>query len=250
MDKEDNRPLYLQVEADIRNNILQKKYLPGQKLPTENEFCKIYGVSKITIRKAFELLTENHLVERQRGKGTFVKLNKEKVALGGSQGFSETLQNGGHTAKKHVLSTQRIGADEKIAEKLALSYNELVTNINRLILEDDVPIGLDYFYAADKSYPNLLDHFSNDGSLYDLLKKNYHVLSHHSTVEINGIVATPKIAEALQCYTGDPLFVINKTSYTKENTIIHYSSSIIRCDRVKYVINITDDGLVKAIEMG
>ena len=37
MNIESNKPLYLQVEADIRNSILQKKYRSGQKLPTENE---------------------------------------------------------------------------------------------------------------------------------------------------------------------------------------------------------------------
>lgn len=46
-----------------------KKYLPGEQLPTEEELCKIYGVSKITIRKAFKLLTESGTVERLRGKG-------------------------------------------------------------------------------------------------------------------------------------------------------------------------------------
>lgn len=64
MNFQDNRPLYLQVEASIRNDIREKKYLPGEQLPTEEELCKIYGVSKITIRKAFKLLTESGTVER------------------------------------------------------------------------------------------------------------------------------------------------------------------------------------------
>lgn len=250
MEKDNSRPLYLQVEADIRNDILQKKYLPGQKLPTENEFCEIYNVSKITVRKAFELLTENELVERLRGKGTFVKLNKEKVALGNSQGFSEIISKSGHSTKKQILLTQLLKPDERIVKKLDITTNDRVTNINRLIWEDDVPIGLDYFYASDSKYPNLLDNFSNDGSLYELLKEKYHVSPHHSTIEINGIVATPELAEILQCYTGDPLFITNKTSYTADGEIIHYSSSTIRCDRVKYAININNNGQAIGINMG
>ncbi|MFM2488547.1 GntR family transcriptional regulator [Enterococcus avium] len=69
MNFQDNRPLYLQIEASIRNDIREKKYLPGERLPAEEELCKIYGVSKITIRKAFKLLTESGTVERLRGKG-------------------------------------------------------------------------------------------------------------------------------------------------------------------------------------
>ena len=47
-----SKPLYLQVEADIKNRILSKQYMPGDKLPTENELSDQYNVSKITIRKA------------------------------------------------------------------------------------------------------------------------------------------------------------------------------------------------------
>ena len=83
MNFQDNRPLYLQVEASIRNDIREKKYLPGEQLPTEEELCKIYGVSKITIRKAFKLLAESGTVERLRGKGTFVTQKKESLKLAG-----------------------------------------------------------------------------------------------------------------------------------------------------------------------
>lgn len=49
-----SKPLYLQVEADIKNRILSKQYMPGDKLPTENELSDQYNVSKITIRKAIQ----------------------------------------------------------------------------------------------------------------------------------------------------------------------------------------------------
>lgn len=88
MNFQDNRPLYLQVEASIRNDI-REKYLPGEQLPTEEELCKIYGVSKITIRKAFKLLTESGTVERLRER-TFVT-QKESLKLAGVHGFSDSL---------------------------------------------------------------------------------------------------------------------------------------------------------------
>ena len=44
---ESNKPLYLQLEASIKHDIYSKKYKPGEKLPTEVELGKIYGVSKI-----------------------------------------------------------------------------------------------------------------------------------------------------------------------------------------------------------
>ena len=65
-----SKPLYLQVEADIKNRILSKQYMPGDKLPTENELSDQYNVSKITIRKAIQNLSDEGYVNKVQGKGT------------------------------------------------------------------------------------------------------------------------------------------------------------------------------------
>ena len=75
---ESNKPLYLQLEASIKHDIYSKKYKPGEKLPTEVELGKIYGVSKITVRKAMENLTKDFLVERIRGKVLLFLKKKKK----------------------------------------------------------------------------------------------------------------------------------------------------------------------------
>lgn len=61
-----SKPLYLQVEADIKNRILSKQYMPGDKLPTENELSDQYNVSKITIRKAIQNLSDEGYAIRSR----------------------------------------------------------------------------------------------------------------------------------------------------------------------------------------
>ena len=66
-----SKPLYLQVKADIKNRILSKQYMPGDKLPTENELSDQYNVSKITIRKAIQNLSDEGYVNKVQGKGTF-----------------------------------------------------------------------------------------------------------------------------------------------------------------------------------
>ena len=62
-----SKPLYLQVEADIKNRILSKQYMPGDKLPTENELSDQYNVSKITIRKAIQNLSDEGYVNKVQG---------------------------------------------------------------------------------------------------------------------------------------------------------------------------------------
>lgn len=53
--------------------VVEKKYLPGDKLPNEIELSKELGVSRITLREAIRILVTRHVLEIKRGKGTFVR---------------------------------------------------------------------------------------------------------------------------------------------------------------------------------
>lgn len=75
MDKTYN---YLRVYKDIRNAILAGEYGEGDRLPTESQLQTTYGVSRITVKKAMEMLSDERLVERYPGKGTFVLRRNEQ----------------------------------------------------------------------------------------------------------------------------------------------------------------------------
>lgn len=77
---------YLRVYNDLKKGILTGQYVEGVRLPTENQLQTKYGVSRITVKKAMEMLSEEELVERYPGKGTFV-LKHDEVSL--EEGVSE-----------------------------------------------------------------------------------------------------------------------------------------------------------------
>ncbi len=237
---ESNKPLYLQLEASIKHDIYSKKYKPGEKLPTEVELSKIYGVSKITVRKAMENLTKDSLVERIRGKGTFVSQKKEKIHLGENSGFNDSFVSKGHSTKYKILSAKYIKADSLLSEKLQISLNSPIIYIERLIWEDLAPVGIDKLYVSEHLYPDIITKLSVDRSLYQTLKEEYNINIQNSILEINGIVASIENSELLRCAIGDPLFQVEKVSYQASGIPIHYSSSIVRCDRISYVISIND----------
>ena len=66
-------PLYVQLKEKIEQKISDGEYKPGEKLQTEGEMAKSFGVSIITVRKAVSELVEKGLVEKKQGKGTFVQ---------------------------------------------------------------------------------------------------------------------------------------------------------------------------------
>ena len=69
------------IAAQIEEAILNKKYLPGSKLPSENELCKMFGVSRTSVREAVQILNTHGLVSIEKGRGIFVKnISSESVS--------------------------------------------------------------------------------------------------------------------------------------------------------------------------
>lgn len=73
-------PRYHQVYVTLRAWVRDGTYPPGSQIPTEPELCEIFGVSRITVRKAIEDLAREGWLVRQQGRGTFVQLSAAREA--------------------------------------------------------------------------------------------------------------------------------------------------------------------------
>lgn len=67
-----NSTAYQHVADTVRRHILSGKLGPGEQLPTERELCEQFAASRITIRRALQILADELLIERRQGLGTFV----------------------------------------------------------------------------------------------------------------------------------------------------------------------------------
>ena len=76
LDEQNVVPLYKQLISELEGKIAQGIYQPGEQLMPESDMAKTFGVSLITVRKALKELADRGLIERQQGKGTFVRKTK------------------------------------------------------------------------------------------------------------------------------------------------------------------------------
>lgn len=76
----DSRPIYERIYETLREEILQRKYNIGDRVPSEKELADDYNVSRITSKKALEMLAEVGLIVRKPGKGSFVADESEPSA--------------------------------------------------------------------------------------------------------------------------------------------------------------------------
>lgn len=77
LDKDSPIPLYIQFKEYLLDRIERGELEPGQRLPSEREFCDQLGVSRITIRQALNELVRDGMIQSVPGKGTFVGRKQE-----------------------------------------------------------------------------------------------------------------------------------------------------------------------------
>jgi GntR family transcriptional regulator len=135
-------PRYIQVYSTIRDWIYQGTYRPGSQLPTETELCALFDVSRITTRKAVDLLVDEQLVSRQPGRGTFVVDDlADAPVLGDMAQLLRKVERLGKNTRVARAEIHEVVADAETRRDLALPEGALVQRASHVRLLDRVPIG-------------------------------------------------------------------------------------------------------------
>lgn len=118
--------LYIQLADDLKRDILEGVYPVDELIPTERELEERYGVSKITVRNAIEILSNDGYVEKKSGIGTRVISNRLFNTLSKVRSFSDYLE------EKHNLKKEIISFGEYSPEVDSLVYKKLGSTVYRL----------------------------------------------------------------------------------------------------------------------
>jgi len=138
IDKDRFEPAYAQLAAILRRQIAGGVYPPGEKIPSESSISRQYGLSVMTVRQANGVLTEQGLIERVQGSGTFVKPVTLTASRFDLDSIKEIFQDPERTRLK-VLQISLAKTDAKTAEKLRLPMGGKIILIRRLLLRDNRP---------------------------------------------------------------------------------------------------------------
>ena len=223
-------PLYVQLMEELETSIRNGVYKPGDKIMTEAEMAREYGVSLITVRKAVGSLMEKGLVVRKQGKGPFVTKPKYSRNMKKLQSFTEMCEQMGVKPGARVLENRLIAADKKVADRLGIEPGSNVVYISRLRLADGEPVQVEKSYFPLK-YAFLLEEDLNDGSMFECLKEKAGAKVASSEKMIELCRATAEEAALMDVKKGDYLLFVKSTAYDENGEPMYAGIQLINGDR-------------------
>ena len=165
-------PLYHQVYSAITDAIRSGRLRPGDRLPTERQFCEQLEVSRATVRRALGQLVEEGVVEAQVGRGSFVRAGLDALAEPPNMlmSFTELAAARGLKASAQVIAQATRSAIPEEALVFKIGVHALVFEIRRLRMLDDAPVALDRTRVPLDVAPNLPAQDFTTASIYKTLE--------------------------------------------------------------------------------
>lgn len=235
LDDRDSTPLYLQLRDMIKGLINSGEIKKGDKIPSENELCQKYNVSRITVRNALSQLEEEGYIIKKQGKGSFATKPKLFRPLLDTISFSESCKIAGMTSSSLVLKREILPLNEKLKNELKLTDDDKILYIQRLRLANGEPIMLENNYYSYQHYAFLIDE-PLTGSLYELLKEKKNIICNQAISNIITVtVADKELVKLLQVPIGAPLFVMKGVMGDEHNQPVHYSLQYIVGEKYSFV---------------
>lgn len=168
-------PKYYQLAQTLREQITSGHMQPGDQLPTEDSLCQSHRVSRGTVRKAIDLLTQEGYIRRSQGSGTFVQAIRPSTTLFTLSNFDEDIRRQNRTPAARLLTAEVLPATPDIATQLALATDTPVIHVARLRLADQQIVAYEERYLAESLCPHLLQEDLETNSIHHLLVHTYRI---------------------------------------------------------------------------
>ena len=149
-------PIYQQIKRVIQQRIASGEWQPGQKLPSENDLVVALDVSRMTINRALRELTQQGLIKRIHGLGSFVAETPRHASLIELQDIALEIEQNGRRHGSKILQLASVAAPADIAAQMGLPAANQVYLLRAVHYQDELPIQLETRYVNPAAMPDFL----------------------------------------------------------------------------------------------
>jgi GntR family transcriptional regulator len=229
-------PLYVQLKNILQDRILMGELGPGVLLPTEQQLCEAYDLSRITVRRALQELAEIDLIERVQGKGSIVRDNKVGQSQSKIQGYTRSIKRQGYQPGAELLEQELMDGNQSLISLFELPQDDpqKFWRFRRLRMLDGEPAVIMNTFVRKELGDRMLEYDLSTSSFYAL----YNKITQHDLVDsralITAVSASPEIAEILKTYPGAPLIWFRGITFTDGHVPIEVNYSLFLGDKFQF----------------
>ncbi len=240
LDKSIPIPLYYQLKKCVLEMLKSSKLKEGDMLPPESELCKALGVSRPTIRQAFSELESEGLLNRYKGRGTFVSKPKvEERFLRQLETFNSEMKAKNMTPHTLVLALEKIIGHGEASEQLGLPIDSPMIYLSRLRSADDIALVYVETYLPYEQYMRLMDVDFSINSLYDSLHEIYGTYVNRVRRAIEAVNARRTEADLLNISLGKAISLVKTVGYAENApNPVEFSIARYRGDLNRFTVEI------------
>jgi DNA-binding GntR family transcriptional regulator len=233
IDRGSHQKLYRQLLDIIKGKIESGEWSLGSQIPTEEELCKTYDVSKATVRSAIlELVRQGYLI-RQQGKGTFINKSTVSEGITMQTSLKELMFEDEFSFKTKVIAHTVMMPIDDLDIRLDISPDKHVIYIKRLYSIEDEAILVQETYIPYHVCPLLLEDNIEDNSLFDIVEKKYGIKITKAKNYIDITFLNLNESVLLGLNEGATALLLQQYFYSGD-TLIMYTRSVKRIDRINF----------------
>lgn len=214
--------IYKSIADRLRIQLNSADYNIGSPLPAEIRLAEEFGVSRMTIRKAIDLLVNWGLVVRRHGSGTYVvkkDVHQETMNL---TGLVEVMREQGREVVSEVLEFNVMPAPPAIASQLRIKIDEQIYYSRRVRYVDGKSLMVEDSYMPMKLFRNLsVAHL--EGSKFSYIEDECHIIVCGNYESLTPVLADRKMAKLLNIDELTPILRITSLSYSDSGEYVNYS---------------------------
>jgi GntR family transcriptional regulator len=224
-------PLYYQIMRNLKEQIVSGKLGPGDRLPSEAEQTRRFGVSRVVIRQALRILEEQELIVRVKGKGTFVSDAVAEDAAPRISGSLEDLIHIGADTTIRVVEFRLVKATADLAEVFAVKEGDDLFHVQRIRLVGGRPLAtlvnhLPFSIGASIPLSDLTKE-----PLIVLIEKRAGVHVEWASQVFQAVAADEEMAQLLEVDLLTPLLKLTLTAYSTDGKVVDLAHVFYRSDR-------------------
>jgi GntR family transcriptional regulator len=225
-----NSPIYMQLANTLRVQIVEGTIRHGDALPSERDLCDIMGASRVTVRKAIELLIEEGLLSRRQGSGTYVT---PRIQAPGSflSSFSEDAEARGEKTDTIWMMKMIAIANDEEARLLELPKGASVARLSRVRMAGGEPLAIENALVPAEMLPDIS---KLGNSLYQALAQrgNRPVTGQQ---KIRAALAGPTEASLLSIPEKTEILRIERLTRRADGRPVELTRSAYRGERYEFV---------------